>query len=865
LEQENKALKSFENLAKRVMNIDTNTKSSNFGKPLKPHYLTARYEQLSRIHPKVGLGSTSCNAFLLTKNEITYVITACHTLVSEHMSATEYKLPNEVRLGGNTLGPMAYSRFFDVAIFKTPEGMEETGYTHYNDSDNLEDCIAHFRDINSDIHFTHTANYTNNINRKTRTGVFFYQLMEGSSGSAITKNGNLVGMVSGSDEKYNNLTVCIPSKTIIDLIHIVEEYVDFDINENFDLDNTEIYPNMLTAPIPTSLRSYFPKNDLTHLIIYTEKDLKYKKNRRILPLTMIESNVANKALDWENWDEEETTNFKILQMNDTIRKRWFAFPRKLYGHVVGNSFWFSQSIIAKKKDFITKEFDNICFDGMNVLIGEDKYFQQIFIGEEKFKQPEQINKTELKEQKAEIFPLSSAYSRFYNGRTKIGKKYLSRTKNSIPLTFLETRVITNIKKLDGTNVPNNWNQNGADNALTYPNIYKNIQLSEGILNNDNYKNMIYLCLIRHWTSIVLRGLNVIQDQGYQFIVFAYECNRLAKLPNIKSLLKTKENGILASVMNKLAAFTDIHAMNFLKIMVKVFNFSYDDLNNLNLTFGLTNFNSASYDYRNWFKKEQGNMVVNDDTLKFDINGNCSFNINGLESEYYKMAPSLAQGISTQVNNNVTDDIALHLELLYKEFEHLEKFELSKYESDETHLYYPLSFSIVKSIWDHGHVTMANLLPELEKAFESKDTTLKINTRPSKIPKEFQAWTMMETKGRTNGDCYLCTKLRDHGVVTEEEFQIITTSVTPHAFKHHRKELMVYFEFAPEVLEQMEQENYDWKSLRPFADSMLKKVASDELESAYNEWMQTILGLKKESGQRIQDLKLLDVAIAQGVC
>ena len=67
------------------------------------------------------------------------------------------------------------------------------------------------------------------------------------------------------------------------------------------------------------------------------------------------------------------------------------------------------------------------------------------------------------------------------------------------------------------------------------------------------------------------------------------------------------------------------------------------------------------------------------------------------------------------------------------------------------------------------------------------------------------------------------------------------------------------------LSKLEKENYDWKLLRPFADSMLKKVASNELESAYNEWMQTILSLNNESGQRIQDLTLLDVAIAQGVC
>ena len=72
--------------------------------------------------------------------------------------------------------------------------------------------------------------------------------------------------------------------------------------------------------------------------------------------------------------------------------------------------------------------------------------------------------------------------------------------------------------------------------------------------------------------------------------------------------------------------------------------------------------------------------------------------------------------------------------------------------------------------------------------------------------------------------------------------------------------MVYFEFAPEVLQQLEKDSYNWASLREFADSMLAKIAAKELESAYTEWMQTILKLKEEAGQP-DSLKVLDVALA----
>ena len=133
---------------------------------------------------------------------------------------------------------------------------------------------------------------------------------------------------------------------------------------------------------------------------------------------------------------------------------------------------------------------------------------------------------------------------------------------------------------------------------------------------------------------------------------------------------------------------------------------------------------------------------------------------------------------------------------------------------------------------------------------------------TKIPPFLRAWPMLESK--TSGDdmgSHLCTMLRKHGVVSDAEFHMITTAITPFAFTHHRKELMVYFEFAPEVLSALEKQSYNWASLRGFADSMLDKIANKDLESAYQEWMQTILKLKEEAD--VPDaLKVLDVQLAK---
>ena len=129
-----------------------------------------------------------------------------------------------------------------------------------------------------------------------------------------------------------------------------------------------------------------------------------------------------------------------------------------------------------------------------------------------------------------------------------------------------------------------------------------------------------------------------------------------------------------------------------------------------------------------------------------------------------------------------------------------------------------------------------------------------------IPEALRAWPMLESKQGGNADCHLCTKLKEHAVISNAEFQTITKVITPFAFAFHRKELMVYFEFAPEVLEALEKQCYNWATLRPFANSMLAKIAAKQLESAYQEWMQTIFKLKEEAGQP-DSLKLLNVQLA----
>ncbi|MED6314777.1 MAG: collagen-like protein, partial [Verrucomicrobiota bacterium] len=376
--------------------------------PPAPLYLTARYEQLSHIHPKVGIGAVAANAFLFTHNADTYVITSAHTLFSEPMAPTA-TLPSMVKLGQTELVKKAYSRFFDVAIFQKPQEVTATAYSSISAGDGS--ATAHFEDPNADIQFTHVANYTENINRRTQTGVFFYPLMQGSSGSAISRNGKLVGMVSGVDQKYDNLTVCVPAQTIVDLI----AKIPTTWNDDVDLDLENIFPKMLTAPIPKPLRSYFP-GVLSHLVLYA-------KDNHVLPLSMIEANVANKALKGD-------TSFQVRRIStDEKYRRWFRFPREVYGYRDNNYFKVGTSVVASINDFVSDQaFDDMCWEGMNVMVSANPDFlQNRNNSDNDFQQPTQINRKDLsKDKKAELFPMSTVYTRFFNKKST-ADNFLSTT------------------------------------------------------------------------------------------------------------------------------------------------------------------------------------------------------------------------------------------------------------------------------------------------------------------------------------------------------------------------------------------------------------------------------------------------------
>lgn len=741
---------------------------------LVPFSITARYEQLSHIHPKVGAGGVAtANAFLFQHGEKKYVVTAAHTLVANPMHASSSPmLPVEVKLGRDTLGHMAYSRFFDVAIFDASH-ITGNAYTQIDAASHLVHCTARYEDPNSSIQLQHLANYTTNIQRRTQAGVFLYKLMDGSSGSAISKDGKLVGMVSGCDQQYDNLTVCVPAQTILDIVSFrlppAEAW-----NSPFNIDEQSIFPEMITVPISKGLRTYFPNDTaLSHVVLYS---------KTLRPLTMIEPHVANKAL-------QGTTEFHYRAMTSDIQNSWFAFPRQVV--VFGNGTLVTDNLSLPKSAFASGMWDNVVYDGMNVVYNGTQMSKQAF---------EALNTTE----EVLIVPFSSMYDEFYNLALNPSLALPVDTEaNPAPITI---------------------DENGAVLAT---------------VTDNQYKDLVATCLVRHWAFVVIAGLSGVGDVGYQLKVFATECKRLKEVLGDVYELPTRA---LPSILNKLVEFQDLMALSFFQVGVKIFDVPYSEILRLMEVFPLTNFNNVQSNAQDWYtwypvtaavynvpfqgtleganetttmhvlkslgiednptghwiyssqpiqitdaedsgdywiltletaiptsetsfvyvhpfrlmtRMAQGVVVgmnekttpamqitkvtptyveVNMDvaalhglsthtyqfgdtatmtpmpTLPIDEDGNCSFNVNGLEVEHYNMVPNMAQALTAQRKNGAGDNQGVDLELVYHEFTRLSTH-------DWATPYYPHSFQVVKSMWDHSHTTMANLLPFLGSAFE----------------------------------------------------------------------------------------------------------------------------------------------------
>ena len=110
--------------------------------------------------------------------------------------------------------------------------------------------------------------------------------------------------------------------------------------------------------------------------------------------------------------------------------------------------------------------------------------------------------------------------------------------------------------------------------------------------------------------------------------------------------------------------------------------------------------------------------------------------------------------------------------------------------------------------------------------------------------------------------YICSKLREQKVLSEDDCALIQQAMLKQSYvsARHRKQLIVYFNCIPLILKTLETQCFDWHSLRPFVESVLEQIRSNEMDSVFKTWMQTMFTLNEIAAHPITDIDMLDLKL-----
>ena len=152
------------------------------------------------------------NAFIYEHNDTQYIVSTAHIIIDSFRSV-DSEFASKILCNKVELVNYSYSRFFDVVVFEIPDGLNTDdliGFKKESIASKIPKSVnCRFIDTNSDNVVSVTNNYFNIVHSHVEMGAIAHKLIGGSSGSAVTSNGELVGMISSCGEMYDNMTLCI--------------------------------------------------------------------------------------------------------------------------------------------------------------------------------------------------------------------------------------------------------------------------------------------------------------------------------------------------------------------------------------------------------------------------------------------------------------------------------------------------------------------------------------------------------------------------------------------------------------------------------------------------------------------------------
>ena len=821
--------------------------------------MTANFPDLT--HYDANLKTSNC--FMIAHNDKKYLVSTTHTIMDSWKS-TDSVIASSIRCMKTKLTNYVYSRFFDVVIFDVTDNDKFKNVVPI-DEFNIEKATSanvSFMDVSSDMETSIFAKYMNNISSSMEMDAVSHHLPAGSSGCAVVDTANnLLGMITSMGENYENMTLVVPAKTI----HRIIETADFS-KSNYD-SYASNYPKIIAMPLQRGHLEYLSVDKGEFVVVSDDTTI-------VKPFDIITkvNNTHNRLATEAHLNDKVMVD--IMRLKPKWRNLYGALPRKIVYYKENDNTFISPEINYFPGDYIYNgkvlNFKNTIKipyikKGMNIKIHLSDSEKFVTITEVNGQSvtcnvdlPENINSITL-------FPLSTVYCE--NASNNVNGIY------------------------DIANIFFNENECTDCDMITETCFC-------GRLSDNGYKYFVAYSLVKHWAFLVTSSLTLLPI-GQQHIVWAKMVQQLLDIVSGEM----NNFDLVMIILYKLIEFNDINAMNLLNILLqniysrneedtsngydninsmindlKIYFPIIDNTNNLSssiniygkefnytnvddvfiyngaigstdkATFEIVNNNTddkiltvrmltGTISTNDSFTVEGNSYSINSDItdvmLTDNINGDSTFNADGFSSEHYHMKNTISKAQMRTVNQ---DNVNREIELVLNEIKKVKSTDFSKVE-----YYYPPFFSLLKSFWDHAHLTLGGIMETLtDDMFE---TVSDINLPLGVLPSYMSTWGMKSVRQQGYCSSWICTYLHNRGMLTDSEYMKFN-KFGLYAFKHHSSIMMGYWSYLEQLMEHFSNiaSEEEWNHFKPWIVETIQMIDNGEMEDAYDNFCKKVIYL-----------------------
>ena len=746
--------------------------------------MTANFPDLT--HYDANLKTSNC--FMIAHNDKKYLVSTTHTIMDSWKS-TDSVIASSIRCMKTKLTDYVYSRFFDVVIFDVTDNDKFKNVVPIDKFNMGKATSANvsFMDVNSDVETSVFVKYMNNISSSMEMDAVSHHLPAGSSGCAVVDTANnLLGMITSMGENYENMTLVVPAKTILGII----ETADF---SKSDYDSyASNYPKIISTPLQRGHLEYLSV-DKGEFVVVSDDTTIVKPFDIITKVNNTHNRLATEA------HLKDKVMVDIMRLKPEWRKIYGALPRNV---PIYNDSGEKHIEETKYLELGKKEFS---FNGNKLNVKGNVKLEYIYPG---------MN------------------IKFYNGEYwKISFATITHVDKSKNIVTINKEINSDVKAVYFYYLSSIYSEQANDDV---PGIeYFNWStVASNNMTNEEYKFYCQYVNIKHWAFLVLSSISSL-PVGHQQIVWANETLRLLKLLNNYS----DELEILCSIiLFKLMEFNEIQALNlfviFVKNVIDWFELTDNDVIKLekNLTENISLLSKMEF-ISTSFKEA---ILNNGKKITEGYDGNTLYNADMYSNEKYNLQNTVAKAKMRIINR---DNINIEIELVLEE---LNKLNTKNFNNEE--YYYPSSFGLLKSFWDHAHLTLGGIMETLTDDMFEKVSDVKLPL--GVLPSYMSTWgfTSVLSRGHDGGS-WICTYLHKRGMLTDSEYKKFN-KFGLYAFKHHSSTMQGYWSYLEQLMEHFSNiaSEEEWNHFKPWIVETIQMIDSGKMEDAYDNFCKKVIYL-----------------------